>query len=52
MAELRGTLTTPSDRRAKAAAAFGVKTTSVFDIVHKEDYNNEAEYIKALYEDF
>lgn len=50
MAELRGTLTTPDTRRIKAAAAFGAATTSVFDIVKRDDYENEAAYIKALYE--
>lgn len=50
MAEFKGTIETKKQRQAKAAAALAGTTTSVFDIVKREDYENEAAYIKALYD--
>ena len=48
MAEFEGKITTGAMEREKAAAALGTNQRSAFDIVHREDYKTEAEYIQAL----
>ena len=44
----KGTFTTGTMAREKAAAALGANQKSAFDIVKREDYQTEAEYIQAL----
>lgn len=48
--EINSTFVTADQTRERAAAAFGLNQKSVFDIVHKDDYKTEAEYIQALAE--
>ena len=50
MAEIKAEFTTQNDVKEKAANALGLNQKSVFDIVRREDYINEAAYIKALAE--
>ena len=46
--EVHANFITNDTVKDKAAAAFGLNQKSVFDIVRREDYPNEAQYIKAL----
>lgn len=48
MAEINATFTTKDIIQDRAATAFGLNQKSVFDIVRREDYRTEAEYIQAL----
>ena len=48
MSNVNAEFRTPEAVRDAAAAAFGLNQKSVFDIVRREDYKTEAEYIQAL----
>lgn len=50
MAEINGEFITQESTRAKAAAALGLNQPSALDVVHREDYKSDVDYIHALTE--
>lgn len=50
MAEIQGTITTPEMTRERMKAALGLDQPSALDVVRREDYKSDVEYIHALTE--
>lgn len=50
MAEIEATISSKETTKEKAAAAFGMNQPSALDVVRRDDYVNDVEYIHALAE--